>query len=95
MNDRDHRGRFIPGNRVCYSGWAGLVAGPFYGDTAAAKAWFAQLGRCAYAQQCLLGTRFEYRLLTIWKHPGQPCEFMESWRRSLSFTLADVPEREF
>jgi len=79
---------------VCRSGWLGLVAGPFGGDVTAARAYVAQLGRHTYARQCIGGTRFEYRLQTVWRHPGAPGEFLEGWRQSLNFTLADVQEVE-
>lgn len=92
MNERDRLGRFTCGNQVCYSGWAGLVAGPFQGDKTAARAWIAQLGRHTYARQCIGGTVFEYRLNTIWRHPGTCAQFLVQWRESLSFTLADVQE---
>lgn len=88
--DRDRRGRFCTGNTVCYQGWAGLVSGPFCGDTTAARAWLAQVGRHTYARQCIEGTRFEYRLNTIWRHPGTPEQFTAAWRESLNFSLADV-----
>jgi len=44
MSNRDHRGRFMPGNQVAASGWAGLVQRRFGGDEATAKAWWGRMG---------------------------------------------------
>lgn len=92
MTGRNKRGRFTTGNPYARLGWLGLVEKRFAGDTAAARAWLAQLGRHAYARQALEGTRFEYRLQTVWWHPGRPEVFLAAWRQSLSFSLADVQE---
>jgi len=92
MTGRNNRGRFVAGNPYAALGWRGLVAKRFDGDVTAARAWLAQLGRHAYAKQALEGTRFEYRLQTVWWHPGQPEQFTQRWRQSLSFTLTDVEE---
>jgi sarcosine oxidase delta subunit len=88
--DRDRWGRFVPGNRVCYRGCLGLVAGPFQGDITAARAWLGQLGAHTYARQCLQGTPLEWRLEAIWKHPGTCEQFLNQWRQSLAFNLTDV-----
>jgi hypothetical protein len=92
MSGRNKRGRFTSGNPYASRGWRGLVAKRFDGDVTAARAWLAQLGRHAYARQAIGGTRFEYRLQTVWKHPGDPGEFLAAWRAQLNFTLADVDE---
>lgn len=92
MTGRNKRGRFTAGNTFAYAGWRGLVAKRFAGDVVAARAWLAQLGRHAYAKQAIAGTIFEYRLQTIWRHPGQPEQFTQQWRQSLAFTLDDVQE---
>ena len=95
MIGRNKRGRFVAGHPYAALGWAGLVAKRFDGDHIAARAWLAQLGRHAYAKQAIGGTRFEYRLQTIWPHPGPPDQFLAEWRRRLAFTLADVEELRF
>ena len=92
MTGRNKRGRFTTGNPYARLGWRGLVEKRFAGDTAAARAWLGAVGRHAYARQALQGTRFEYRLQTIWRHPGQPEQFTQQWRQSLAFTLDDVQE---
>lgn len=92
MTGRNKRGRFTAGNRFAPLGWRGLVARRFDGDVTAARAWLAQLGRHAYAKQAIAGTVFEYRLQTIWPHPGAPETFLADWRSRLTFTLADVKE---
>lgn len=92
MTGRNSRGRFTAGNTYAGLGWRGLVAKRFEGDVTAARAWLAQLGRHAYAKQAIGGTLFEYRLQTLWPHPGAPGEFLAAWRQTLAFTLADVPE---
>jgi len=92
MTGRNNQGRFVAGNPYAGMGWRGLVQKRFDGDVTAARAWLAQLGRHAYAQQAIGGTRFEYRLQTLWPHPGSPEQFAAAWRQSLAFTLADVPE---
>jgi hypothetical protein len=92
MVGRNKRGRFRKGNPYAAQGWRGLVEKRFDGDVTAARAYMAQLGRYSYAKQALEGTRFEYRLQTVWKHPGEPREFLASWRQSLAFTLVDVEE---
>lgn len=92
MSGRNAQGRFVAGNTIAQQGWRGLVDKRFDGDTTAARAWLAQLGRHSYARQAIGGTRFEYRLQTIWAHPGAPGEFLAAWRQALAFTLADVEE---
>jgi hypothetical protein len=89
---RNKRGRFTKGNPYAALGWRGLVQKRFEGDVTAARAYLAQLGRYSYAKQALQGTVFEYRLQTVWKHPGRPEQFLAAWRQSLAFTLADVEE---
>lgn len=89
---RNKHGRFVAGNPFALSGWHGLVDKRFDGDMTAARAWLAALGRHAYATQALQGTSFEYRLQTVWRHPGRPEQFLSQWRQALSFTLADVEE---
>ena len=71
--------------------WRGLVAKRFDGDVTAARAWLAQLGRHAYAQQALAGTCLAHKL-ALWPHPGQPEAFAAAWRQALAFTLADIEE---
>ena len=95
MTGRNARGRFVAGHPFAVFGWAGLVTKRFDGDITAARAWLAQLGRHAYAKQAIGGTRFEYRLQTLWPHPGAPEQFLAQWRQRLAFTLADVQEVRF
>ena len=92
MTGRNERGRFTSGNPYAGLGWRGLVQKRFDGDVTAARAWLAAVGRHSYARQAIGGTRFEYRLQTIWRHPGAPEQFAATWRQSLAFTLADVEE---
>ena len=92
MTGRNKRGRFVAGNPFALLGWRGLVAKRFDGDVTAARAWLAAVGRHSYARQAIGGTVFEYRLQTIWRHPGEPETFLAVWRRRLAFTLADVEE---
>ena len=92
MTGRNKRGRFTAGNPFALLGWRGLVAKRFDGDVTAARAWLVDVGRHSYARQAIGGTRFEYRLQTIWRHPGSPEQFVAQWRHSLAFTLADVTE---
>lgn len=94
MIGRNKRGRFTAGNPFALQGWRGLISKRFDGDVTAARAWLAQIGRHAYAKQAIGGTVFEYRLQTIWRHPGSPEQFVAAWRQSLAFTLADVKELE-
>ena len=91
MTGRNSRGRFTAGNTYAGKGWRGLVQKRFGGDVTAARAWLAQLGRHAYAQQALAGTCLAHKLV-MWPHPGQPEQFAAAWRSRLAFTLADVPE---
>jgi hypothetical protein len=88
MTGRNNQGRFVAGNSYAGMGWRGLVAKRFDGDATAARAWLAAVGRHSYARQAIGGTRFEYRLQTIWRHPGSPEQFSAAWRQS----LADVEE---
>lgn len=93
MTGRNTRGQFTQGNTFAALGWRGLVAKRFDGDTTAARAWLAQLGRHAYAKQAIEGTVFEYRLQTIWRHPGSTGEFLTQWREALNaITLDNVQE---
>jgi len=92
MTGRNKRGRFVAGNTFALLGWHGLIAKRFDGDVTAARAWLAAVGRHSYAKQAIGGTVFEYRLQTIWRHPGEPETFLADWRRRLAFTLADVEE---
>lgn len=41
---RDLKGRFAPGNTVCYQGFAANLRRNFGGDKAAFNVWFGQLG---------------------------------------------------
>lgn len=93
MNSRDAQGRFVTGNQVAYSGWAGLVQRRFAGDEQTAKLWFAQLGRWAYAKS-FAGNQtsmMQMRFATAYAHPGEP----EQYRRRFVFTLADVQPLAF
>lgn len=82
--DRTKTGKFAPGNRVSRLGWQGLVNKRFAGNKAAARAYVAQLGRWSYAKQAVGGTRFEYRLQTVWPHPGTPEQFLKKWEGGLN-----------
>lgn len=96
MTGRNKRGRFTPGNTISKSGWLGLVQKRFSGDQTAAKAYVAQLGRHSYARQAIEGTRFEYRLTTIWRHPGTPEQFLSHWQQQLAgITVESVNELSF
>lgn len=95
MAGRDERGRFASGHPVAVLGWRGLVEKRFGGDEAVARAWLAQVGRHTYARQTVGGTRFKYRLQTIWPHPGSPEEFLANHNAALEFTLDDVEELAF
>ncbi|TXG77461.1 hypothetical protein E6Q11_02745 [Candidatus Dojkabacteria bacterium] len=97
MTNRDALGRFTTGNQVAYAGWQGLVQRRFAGDRAAARAWFAQLGRWAYG----LNYRKPNGEYARWvkqpfrQHPGQPETFAAEYRQRFEFSLADVQPMEF
>lgn len=95
MTGRNKRGRFIHGNSISKSGWLGLVQKRFAGDHTAARAYVAQLGRHSYAKQAIGGTVFEYRLQTLWAHPGTPEQFLSHWQQQMSFTIESVGELRF
>jgi hypothetical protein len=96
MTGRNQRGRFTPRNTISKSGWLGLVQKRFNGDQTAAKAYVAQLGRHSYARQAISGTVFEYRLQSVWRHPGTPEQFLAHWRQQLaSITIESVHELSF
>ena len=86
---RDRRGRFQPGNQVCYRGWQALVQRRFGGDEAACKAWWAQWG--AYHSD------LPYRGTPQQKFfpPPPPEEFLAQRRQAPTFTAAELPELAF
>jgi hypothetical protein len=87
--DRNSKGRFQPGNRVCYQGWRALVEKRFGGDEAACKRWWSEWG--AYHSD------FPYRGTPQQKFfpPPPPEEFLVQRRRALAFTLEEVPAPAF
>ena len=42
--ERDLKGRFAPGNKLCYQGFAAMLNKHFQGDKSAFNVWFGQLG---------------------------------------------------
>lgn len=96
-SSRDKQGRFAAGNPYALMGWQGLVNRRFAGDVVAAKEWVGQLGRYAYGRNYWTpGKGYPCWVKGCSKtHPGTPEAFHVNWNPRLSFTLADVPEKEF
>jgi hypothetical protein len=87
--ERDQRGRFQPGNQVCYQGWRALVQKRFEGDEQACKAWWSAWG--AYHSD------FPYHGTVIQKFfpPPPPEEFLAQRRQVQALTLQELPDLAF
>lgn len=74
--DRDSKGRFLPGNRICFDGWKAFVNKYFDGDEALAKRYWGDLGAHHYAQQ-----NDGIPLKAAFAHPGTPAEYRKRFER--------------
>lgn len=74
--NRDSRGRFVSGNTICHSGWAGLVSKRFGGDEALARRWCGRIGAYQYSVMTVAGSPLAHKL--PFAHPGSPEDFCRS-----------------
>jgi hypothetical protein len=87
--ERDRKGRFQPGNQVCYQGWQGLVQKRFAGDEQACREWWGRMGAWHY------DTVYRNIGLGAIPHPGTPEEFLQRKRSALAFKLEELPDLPF
>ena len=88
QSQRDQRGRFQPGNQVCYQGWQALVQKRFRGNEQVCREWWGRMGAWHYDAV--------YRADGLGRisHPGTPEEFLQR-RHSTQFTLEELSELPF